>query len=83
MFVSQSGAGRMTVPASAILRLQDRDWVFVKVDAKQFRRTEVQTLPAAPDGAQQILAGVKVGDQVAANALQFARAVENANEQAK
>ena len=81
VFVSQSSSARLSVPVGALLRLQDRDWVFVKLNAKQFRRTEVQSLPASADGYQQILTGVQAGDQVAANALQFSRAVENANEQ--
>jgi len=80
-FVSQSITSRMSAPVNAILRLQDRDWVFVKLNAKQFRRTEVQTLPATADGFQQILSGVNAGDEVAENALQFSRAVENMNEQ--
>lgn len=83
LFTSQSNASRMALPVSAILRLQDRDWVFVKVNGKQFRRTEVQGLPAGQDGFQQILSGVQPGDRVAANALQFSRAVENAAEQSK
>lgn len=74
LFVSQSNTSRMAIPAGAILRLQDRDWVFVKLSSNQFRRTEVQALPAGRDGVQQIAAGVKPGDQVAANALQFSRA---------
>jgi cobalt-zinc-cadmium efflux system membrane fusion protein len=82
-FVSQSSKSHMAVPVSAILRLQDRDWVFVKINEKQFRRTEVQALPAGNDGFQHIVSGVKPGDQVAANALQFSRAVENAAEQSK
>lgn len=81
LFVSQSDKTRMAVPVSAILRLQDRDWVFVKLNAKQFRRTEVQGLPAGQDGYQEILAGVQPGAQLAANALQFSRAVENQAEQ--
>jgi len=81
LFVSQSDKTRMAVPVSAILRLQDRDWVFVKLNAKQFRRTQVQGLPAGQVGYQEILAGVQPGDQVAANALQFSRAVENQAEQ--
>ena len=40
-------------------------------------------LPAGNDGFQQIASGVKAGDQVAANALQFSRAVENQNEQSQ
>jgi cobalt-zinc-cadmium efflux system membrane fusion protein len=81
VFVAQSSTARLSAPEGAILRLQDRDWVFVKIGAKQFRRAEVQSLPATADGYQQILTGVNAGDQVAANALQFSRAVENANEE--
>jgi cobalt-zinc-cadmium efflux system membrane fusion protein len=83
VFVSPGNKASMSLPAGAILRLQDRDWVFVKLNANQFRRTEVQSLPAGQDGYQQIAAGVKPGDQVAANALQFSRAVENMAEQQK
>jgi len=83
LFVSQGNKTRMGLPAGAILRLQDRDWVFVKLNEERFRRTEVQALPAGQDEYQQIVAGVKPGDQVAANALQFSRAIENAAEQAK
>lgn len=80
VFVSRGEKTRMAVPVSAILRLQDRDWVFVKLNARQFRRTAVEALPATADGYQEIIAGVKPGDQLAANALQFSRAVENQNE---
>lgn len=72
-FLSQGVQTRSVVPVSAVLRLQDRDWVFVKVGDKQFRRTEVQAGPVNADGTQQILAGVHGGDQVVANALQFDR----------
>jgi cobalt-zinc-cadmium efflux system membrane fusion protein len=80
-FVSEGQHSRLTAPVGAILRLQDRDWVFVKLDGKQFRRTEVQAGPASADGFQEILSGVRAGDQLAADALQFSRAVENAKEQ--
>jgi cobalt-zinc-cadmium efflux system membrane fusion protein len=79
-FVSQGEVARLAVPAAAVLRLQDRDWVFVKLNDRQFRRTEVQALPAVNDGYQVIVSGVNAGAQVAANALQFSRAVENQNE---
>jgi cobalt-zinc-cadmium efflux system membrane fusion protein len=81
LFVSQGTQNRMTVPVGAILRLQDRDWVFLKLNGKQFRRTEVQVGATSADGRQEILSGVKAGDQLAADALQFSRAVENATEQ--
>ena len=81
LFVSEGRQNRMTVPVGAILRLQDRDWVFLKLDGQHFRRTEVQVGATTADGQQEILSGVKAGDQLAANALQFSRAVDNATEQ--
>ena len=44
-FVSQGTEARTVIPSTAVLRLQDRDWVFVKLNDKQFRRTEVQAGP--------------------------------------
>ncbi|HEY6392835.1 MAG TPA: efflux RND transporter periplasmic adaptor subunit, partial [Bryobacteraceae bacterium] len=80
LFVSEGLQNRMTAPVGAILRLQDRDWVFLKLNAKQFRRTEVQVGLTTADGQQEILSGVKPADQLAADALQFSRAIENATE---
>ena len=39
-------------PSGAVLRLQDRDWVFVKLNDGKFRRTEVQAGPVDSDGTQ-------------------------------
>jgi membrane fusion protein, heavy metal efflux system len=72
-FSSQGARTRVVVPVSAVLRLQDRDWIFVKTGDKEFRRAEVQSGPVNADGTQQILAGLKTSDQVVVNALQFAR----------
>jgi membrane fusion protein, heavy metal efflux system len=80
-FASAGVQSRMAVPVGAILRLQDRDWLFIRIDDKHFRRTEIQTGPASADGFQEILSGVRAGDRVAADALQFSRAAENAEEQ--
>ena len=80
IFVAQGTQSRMTVPVSSILRLQDRDWVFVKQGAKLFRRTEVQAAPASA-GYQEILSGVQPGDVIVTNALQFSRAIDNQQEQ--
>jgi cobalt-zinc-cadmium efflux system membrane fusion protein len=72
-FASQGAQARAVVPVSAVLRLQDRYWAFVKISEKQFRRTEVQAGPVNPDGTQQILSGLRAGDQVVKDALQFDR----------
>jgi cobalt-zinc-cadmium efflux system membrane fusion protein len=51
------------------LHLHDRDWVFVPVDANKFRRTEVVSGAALPNGMQEILSGIQPGQSIVANAL--------------
>lgn len=80
-FVSQGTESRTVIPSSAVLRLQDRDWVFVKLDAQRFRRTEVQAGPIDSDKTQQILGGLRPGDQVVSDALMFDRDVQKSTEQ--
>jgi cobalt-zinc-cadmium efflux system membrane fusion protein len=80
-FVSQGTLTRTVVPSSAVLRLQDRDWVFVKLKDSQFRRTEVQAGPVNADRTQQVLSGLQPGDQVVTNALMFDREIQKSTEQ--
>jgi cobalt-zinc-cadmium efflux system membrane fusion protein len=75
-FVSQAALSRIVVPSSAILRLHDRDWVFVPLGGKQFRRTEIVAGPAQADGTQAVLQGLQSGQNVVTNALQFAGTVD-------
>ena len=63
------------VPSTAVMRLQDKDWVFRKDGAQRFRRVEVHTLGEGSDGLLQIQDGVKVGDVLVANALEFSSTV--------
>jgi cobalt-zinc-cadmium efflux system membrane fusion protein len=63
-----------TVPTTAIMRLHDKDWVFVPLGGNRFRRLEVQAGPVSPGGYQVILSGLAGGGKVVANALQFASA---------
>jgi cobalt-zinc-cadmium efflux system membrane fusion protein len=76
-FVSQGTQMRTVVPAGSVLRLHDRDWVFVKLNDGKFRRTEVQAGQADSDGTQELLSGVKSGQAVVQDALMFDRQVEN------
>ncbi|MGO9015053.1 MAG: efflux RND transporter periplasmic adaptor subunit [Dissulfurispiraceae bacterium] len=69
---------RPVLPASAIVRLHDKYWVFQPLGGNRFRRTEVQTGPEVNDTLQQILSGLKVHDKVVVNALQFSSASEAA-----
>ena len=57
------------VPANAILHLHDRDWVYVPAGDKSFRRVEVTVGETLPNNMQEIVAGVKAGQQVVSNAL--------------
>jgi cobalt-zinc-cadmium efflux system membrane fusion protein len=57
------------VPASAILHLHDRDWVYVPQDAYTFRRVEVRGGQMVTPGRQEIISGVRPGDHVVANVL--------------
>ncbi len=74
-FRSRHMQSRIVVPASAVIRLQDKDWVFRKDGGQQFRRVEVHTAGEESDQMQQIRDGVKPGEQIVANALEFSSAV--------
>jgi cobalt-zinc-cadmium efflux system membrane fusion protein len=64
------------VPASAILHLHDRDWVFVPAGGKQFQRVEVDAGDMLPGNKQQILTGIAPGQQVVADVLQLEETLE-------
>jgi cobalt-zinc-cadmium efflux system membrane fusion protein len=74
-FRSRISQPRIVVPSTAVMRLQDKDWVFRKDGRQQFRRVEVHTSGETADGMQQIQDGLKAGQQIAANALAFSSAV--------
>jgi cobalt-zinc-cadmium efflux system membrane fusion protein len=60
------------VPAAAILHLHDRDWVYVPVEGSRgFRRAEVHAGDMLPGNMQAINSGIRVGQQVVANALEL------------
>jgi cobalt-zinc-cadmium efflux system membrane fusion protein len=75
IFRSRKTTERVVVPATSIMRLHDKDWVFRKEGDKNFRRVVVQADGLAPDGMQEIRDGVKPGDEVVANALEFSTEV--------
>jgi len=59
------------VPASAVLHMHDRDFVFVPAPQNKFRRVEVISgdLLAENKNLQEIKSGLKPGQQVVSNAL--------------
>jgi cobalt-zinc-cadmium efflux system membrane fusion protein len=74
-FRSRKLTDRVVVPATAIMRLHDKDWVFRKEGDKQFRKIAIQADGLAPDGMQEIREGVRTGDEVVTNALEFSTEV--------
>jgi membrane fusion protein, heavy metal efflux system len=64
------------VPATAILHLHDRDWVYVPAGGRQFRRVEITDGDMLPGNMQVILTGITAGQQVVVNALDFQNTVE-------
>jgi membrane fusion protein, heavy metal efflux system len=81
MFATATFHGRKpethaAVPATAILHVHDRDWVYMPAGQKKFRRMEVTAGVTFPENMQEITSGLKPGDQVIQNALMFENAVE-------
>jgi cobalt-zinc-cadmium efflux system membrane fusion protein len=81
MFVTATFHGATTekhasVPATAILHLHDREWVYVPAGSGRFRRVEVAGGNMLPGSLQEVIAGIKPGSQVVANALVMQNAVE-------
>ena len=64
------------VPASAILHLHDRDWVYIPDGEKKFRRLNVVAGASLPDNSQEIVSGVQPGQRVVSNALVLQSTVE-------
>jgi len=71
LFTSQQTVSRAVLPASAVLRLHDKDWVFIPAGGARFKRVEIQTAPGSRDQMQAVLSGLRPGDRVVANALQL------------
>jgi len=82
MFVTATFRGmteerRAAVPASAVLHLHDRDWVFVPAGDDQFRRTEITAGEMLPDHMQEIISGVRPGEQIVNDALALENTVDH------
>lgn len=81
MFVSATFHGETTemhaaVPASAVLHLRDRDWVYIPAEGGQFKRLEVTGGAMLPGNLQEIVSGLKPGQPVVFNALVLQNTVE-------
>src|SRR5271170_5729844 len=75
-FHGQKKEAHAAVPATAVLHLHDRDWVYLPDKDNQFRRVEVRAGEMLPGGSQEILSGVQPGQRVVTNALVLQNTVE-------
>jgi membrane fusion protein, heavy metal efflux system len=75
-FHGQKKEAHSAVPATAILHLHDRDWVYVATNDKKFRRVEVTTGSMLPGNMQEVVSGIKPGEQIVRDALVLQNAVE-------
>jgi membrane fusion protein, heavy metal efflux system len=81
MFATATFHGRRpevhtAVPASAILHLHDRDWVYVPAGEGKFRRVGVVGGSMIEGGLQEVTSGLTVGQQVVSHALELQNSAE-------
>jgi len=81
MFVTATFHGetmekRAEVPATAILHLHDREWVYTPADQNHFRRLEIAAGEQLANNMQEVKSGLQPGDRVVANALVLQSTVE-------
>jgi len=81
MFVTATFRGQKQethaeIPATAILHLHDRDWVYVAAGGGKFQKVEIASGIMLPGNMQEVISGIKPGDKVVQNALVFENTVE-------
>jgi len=75
-FHGQSSQSFAVVPASAILHLHDREWVYVPAGTARFERVEVVSGEMLPGHMQSLASGLQPGQRVVSNALVLQNAAE-------
>jgi len=75
-FYGKQAETRAAIPATAILHLHDREWVYAPLGGGHFKRLEVVTGRMLPNNLQEVVSGMKPGDQVVSNALVLQNTVE-------
>jgi cobalt-zinc-cadmium efflux system membrane fusion protein len=75
-FHGQSKESRAAVPATAVLHLHDREWVYVPMGPGRFQRVEVVSGVLLPGNLQELVSGLQAGQSVVSNALVLQNTVE-------
>ena len=81
MFVTATFRGQRMemhteVPASAILHIHDREYVYVPAPDNKFKRVEVVSGDELRGNMQEIKSGIKPGQQLVSNALVLERTID-------
>jgi membrane fusion protein, heavy metal efflux system len=66
-----------SVPATSIIHLHDRDWVYMPAPNNMFQRAEVKSGDQLPNQMAQVLSGLQPGQKVVTNALALQTAIDN------
>ena len=74
-FTAQETRTVVAIPSTAVLRLHDKEWVFLPLRGSRFRRMEVRS-GRDEHGVQEVLSGLRAGERVVTNALQFSSAAD-------
>jgi len=75
-FRRQTKEEHTSVPASAILHIHDRDYVYIPTQDHKFRRIEVVSGDNLPNDLQEVKSGIAPGQQVVSNALVLEHTVD-------
>ncbi|MFZ0520506.1 MAG: efflux RND transporter periplasmic adaptor subunit [Candidatus Acidiferrales bacterium] len=75
-FHGQKPETHAAIPASAILHLHDRDWVYVPAGGNKFRRVGIVSGANLPNKMAEVVSGVQPGQQVVRDALVLQNTVE-------
>lgn len=76
-FSSLKKVTHTTVPSSAILRLHDRDWVYLPAAGNKFQRVEVVAGDPLANNMQELVSGLQPGQKVVVNPLSLQNEIDN------
>jgi cobalt-zinc-cadmium efflux system membrane fusion protein len=74
-FYGKQAEVHAAVPATAVLHIHDRDWVYQPAGSGTFRRVEVTAGSMLPGDMQEVLSGLQPGQKVVAGALTLENSV--------
>ncbi len=75
-FYGRRPESHTSVPATAVLHLHDREWVYMRLGGGHFKRAQVVTGKMLPEKMEEVVSGLNPGDKVVSNALDLQNTVE-------